>query len=89
MHAIAKYDPWFLERIAEIIEAEEEVCRKGLLRDAAGMRKLKSMGFSDKRLAWLALKSANLHGGMDRGIARAIWADPRRGGGDDRRRDRG
>lgn len=70
VHAIAKYDPWFLERIAEIIAAEEEVCRGGLPQDAAGMRRLKSMGFSDKRLAWLALKSANLHGGMDRGIAR-------------------
>jgi len=71
VHAIAKYDPWFLERIAEIVAAEEEVCRLGLPQDAAGMRRLKAMGFSDKRLAWLALKSANLHGGMDRGIARA------------------
>ncbi|WCM28330.1 carbamoyl-phosphate synthase large subunit [Sphingomonas sp. QA11] len=71
VHGIAKYDPWFLERIAEIIEAEEEVCRGGLPQDAAGMRRLKSMGFSDKRLAWLALKSANLHGGMDRSIARS------------------
>jgi len=70
IHAITFYDPWFLERIAEIIAAEEEVCRGGLPRDAAGMRRLKSMGFSDKRLAYLALKSANLHGGMDRGIAR-------------------
>ncbi|MEG3150511.1 carbamoyl-phosphate synthase large subunit [Sphingomonas sp. ZT3P38] len=70
IHAITFYDPWFLERIAEIIEAEEEVCRGGLPRDAAGMRRLKAMGFSDKRLAWLALKSANLHGGMDRSIAR-------------------
>ncbi|GAA0335757.1 carbamoyl-phosphate synthase large subunit [Sphingomonas oligophenolica] len=70
IHAITFYDPWFLERIAEIISAEEEVCRGGLPRDAAGMRRLKSMGFSDKRLAYLALKSANLHGGMDRGIAR-------------------
>ncbi|WEK00715.1 MAG: carbamoyl-phosphate synthase large subunit [Candidatus Sphingomonas phytovorans] len=71
VHGIAKYDPWFLERIAEIIEAEEEVCRGGLPQDSAGMRRLKSMGFSDKRLAWLALKSANLHGGMDRSIARS------------------
>ena len=70
VHAIAKYDPWFLERIAEIIEAEEEVCRGGLPQDAAGLRRLKSMGFSDKRLAYLALQSANLRDGMDRGIAR-------------------
>ncbi|MES2055759.1 MAG: carbamoyl-phosphate synthase large subunit, partial [Pseudomonadota bacterium] len=70
IHAIAKYDPWFLERIAEIIAAEEQVCSNGLPRDAAGLRKLKSMGFSDKRLAYLALKSANLRGGSERGIAR-------------------
>ncbi|MEG3175703.1 carbamoyl-phosphate synthase large subunit [Sphingomonas sp. RB3P16] len=67
VHALAKYDPWFLERIAEIVAAENEVCTDGLPRDAAGMRRLKSMGFSDKRLAYLALKSANLR---ERGTAR-------------------
>ncbi len=41
----------------------------GLPRDADGMRRLKAMGFSDKRLAWLALKSANLRGN-ERGVAR-------------------
>ena len=69
VHAIAKYDPWFLERMAEIVAAETEVCTNGLPQDAAGMRKLKAMGFSDKRLAWLALQSANLRG-MERGIQR-------------------
>jgi len=69
VHAIAKYDPWFLERIAEIVRAEEGVCHDGLPRDAGGMRKLKAMGFSDKRLAYLALKSANLRGNAS-GIAR-------------------
>jgi carbamoyl-phosphate synthase large subunit len=69
VHAIAKYDPWFLERIAEIVAAEAEVMKNGLPIDAAGMRRLKSMGFSDRRLAWLALQSANLRG-MSRGIAR-------------------
>ncbi len=69
VHAIAKYDPWFLERIAEIIAAEAEVMKDGLPIDATGMRRLKSMGFSDKRLAWLALQSANLRG-MNGGIAR-------------------
>ncbi|WP_433910213.1 carbamoyl-phosphate synthase large subunit [Sphingomonas yabuuchiae] len=69
VHAIAKYDPWFLERIAEIVAAEAEVMENGLPQDAPGMRRLKAMGFSDKRLAYLALQSANLRG-MDRGIAR-------------------
>ncbi|WP_066794880.1 carbamoyl-phosphate synthase large subunit [Sphingomonas soli] len=65
VQALASYDPWFLERIKEIIDAEEQVCQNGLPQDAAGMRKLKSMGFSDKRLAYLALKSANLREGAD------------------------
>ena len=69
VHAIAKYDPWFLAQIAEIVAAEREVTANGLPIDAAGMRRLKAMGFSDKRLAWLALQSANLRG-MSRGIAR-------------------
>jgi carbamoyl-phosphate synthase large subunit len=60
VHAIAKYDPWFLNRIAEIIAAEREVIEQGLPRDAAGMRRLKAMGFSDKRLAYLAVKSVGL-----------------------------
>ncbi len=63
--AIAQYDPWFMERLAEIIAAEAEVMEKGLPQDAAGMRRLKAMGFSDKRLAFLALKSANLREGTD------------------------
>ncbi|MDT9597620.1 carbamoyl-phosphate synthase large subunit [Sphingosinicella rhizophila] len=62
IHAISKYDPWFLERLKEIVEAEEEICANGLPNDAAGMRQVKAMGFSDRRLAELALKSANIRG---------------------------
>jgi carbamoyl-phosphate synthase large subunit len=63
IHAITKYDPWFLERISEIVVAEEGICRDGLPGDAAGLRALKAMGFSDRRLAELNLKSANVAGG--------------------------
>jgi len=70
IHAIAKYDRWFLERIREIVEAENQVLANGLPRDAAGMRRLKAMGFSDRRLAWLALQSANLPAGMEQAQAR-------------------
>ncbi|AUW59132.1 carbamoyl phosphate synthase large subunit [Sphingobium sp. SCG-1] len=69
IHGIAKYDPWFLERIKEIIDAEQGVLDNGLPQDADAMRQLKAMGFSDKRLAWLALKSANLRPGMSRAVA--------------------
>ncbi len=71
IHAVTFYDMWFLDRIAEIVAAENEVRSDGLPRDAAGMRRLKSMGFSDKRLAWLALESANLRPGTKRATARA------------------
>ena len=63
IHAITKYDPWFLERIAEIVGAEEEICRDGLPNHAEGLRRLKAMGFSDRRLAELNIKSANVAGG--------------------------
>jgi carbamoyl-phosphate synthase large subunit len=62
IHAIARYDPWFLERLKEIVDEEEVICRTGLPRDAAGMRRLKAMGFSDRRMAELALKSAHIRG---------------------------
>jgi carbamoyl-phosphate synthase large subunit len=60
VHAITKYDPWFLDRLKEIVDAEEEVCANGLPRDAEGLLRLKAMGFSDKRLAQLAVRAANL-----------------------------
>ncbi|OWQ95333.1 carbamoyl-phosphate synthase large subunit [Sphingopyxis witflariensis] len=70
INRIAGYDMWFLERIEEIVAAENEVMENGLPRDAAGLRKLKSMGFSDKRLAYLALQSANLRPGSRQATAR-------------------
>lgn len=69
INRIAGYDMWFLERIAEIVEAENEVMANGLPRDTEGMRRLKAMGFSDKRLAYLALQSANLRPGTRRATA--------------------
>ncbi|MDK2762345.1 MAG: carbamoyl-phosphate synthase large subunit, partial [Sphingopyxis sp.] len=70
INRVAGYDMWFLERIAEIVAAEQDVCANGLPRDAEGLRKLKAMGFSDKRLAYLALQSANLRPGSKRATAR-------------------
>jgi carbamoyl-phosphate synthase large subunit len=64
IHAITKFDPWFLERLEEIVEAERVVERDGLPQDAQAMRALKAMGFSDKRLAELAVRSAHLRGGV-------------------------
>jgi carbamoyl-phosphate synthase large subunit len=69
IQALAGFDPWFLERLAEIVAAEEQLREEGLPRDAAGMRRLKAMGFSDARLAQLALRSANVEREMSEAAA--------------------
>ncbi len=56
IHAACNYDPWFLEEVRAIVAAEERVAASGLPEDAAGLLRLKGMGFSDARLAELAGK---------------------------------
>jgi len=53
IQAVTKFDPWFLARIREIIDAEERVRSSGLPTDEDGLRALKMMGFTDARLAKL------------------------------------
>jgi len=62
--AVTFYDPWFLRQIEGIIAAERQVQKDGLPRDAAGLRRLKAMGFSDRRLATLAVRSVGVAGGL-------------------------
>ena len=54
---ITRFDPWFLARIREIIEAETIVKANGLPEDELGIRRLKMMGFTDGRLAILTGRS--------------------------------
>jgi len=70
IHQIAGFDPWFLERLEEIVRAEEQVRAQGLPQDADGFRALKAMGFSDARLAELALRSAHAPRDMSEKSAR-------------------
>lgn len=58
VHQMCKIDPWFLEQIAGIIAMEERVREHSLPKDATNLRMLKSMGFSDARLASLTGKTA-------------------------------
>jgi len=53
IHNVTAFDPWFLDRIREIVEAEETIRANGLPNDAGGMRHVKMMGFTDARLAKL------------------------------------
>jgi carbamoyl-phosphate synthase large subunit len=54
IQAACHYEAWFIERVGEIVAAEERVRRDGLPEDATGLLRLKQMGFSDARLARLA-----------------------------------
>ncbi|WP_120632047.1 carbamoyl-phosphate synthase large subunit [Ruegeria sp. EL01] len=47
---VTKFDPWFLARIREIIEAERDVIKTGLPMTEDGIRRLKMLGFTDARL---------------------------------------
>lgn len=53
IYAITKYDRWYLERIKHIVDTENNVKEHGLPISGDGWMKLKSMGFSDARLAKL------------------------------------
>jgi len=53
IHAGCKVDPWFLDRLREIIDMEARVKAHGLPKDAANFRALKALGFSDQRLGSL------------------------------------
>ena len=48
-----KFDPWFLERVREIVDAEAGIRANGLPTIEEGMRSLKMLGFTDARLAIL------------------------------------
>ena len=54
VHQLTKIDPWFLDQIKQIVDIEMELDDTQLATiDAARMRSLKRMGFSDRRLAFL------------------------------------
>ncbi len=52
VHRYTKIDPWFLYQIKEIVEEEKRIKSVSFVQvDAAYLRKLKEMGFSDRYLA--------------------------------------
>ncbi|MCB8838625.1 carbamoyl-phosphate synthase large subunit [Aurantimonas sp. VKM B-3413] len=55
-HAGCKIDPWFIAQLKAIVDTEKRIVEHGLPEDAENLRLLKSMGFSDARLASLTRK---------------------------------
>ncbi len=66
IRASCRYDPWFLEQIAGIVEAEQAVIRDGLPSETRDWLRLKQMGFCDARLAELTGASENAVAGQRR-----------------------
>ena len=50
---LTEFDPWFLDRIREIVDTEDRVRKDGLPTNADELRDLKMLGFTDARLAKL------------------------------------
>ncbi|MDA9209942.1 carbamoyl-phosphate synthase large subunit, partial [bacterium] len=51
--ALSKIDPWFLEQIKEIVDNETMIKNKGLPKEFNDFNRIKSIGFSDKKLSEL------------------------------------
>ncbi|MEO0799140.1 MAG: carbamoyl-phosphate synthase large subunit, partial [Pseudomonadota bacterium] len=65
VHAFSKYDPWFIARLQEVVDAEARVIAHGLPEDADNLRALKALGFSDAALADLASRPDQGFGAKD------------------------
>ncbi|HEY5208345.1 MAG TPA: carbamoyl-phosphate synthase large subunit, partial [Stellaceae bacterium] len=72
IHAACHFEPWFLDRIREIVETEEAVRRDGLPSDPTALLRLKQMGFSDSRLG----KLTGLDAAAVRGRRRQLGISP-------------
>jgi len=57
IRAACHFDPWFLERIHEIVREEDRLRADGLPTSASALVRVKAMGFSDERLSALTGKT--------------------------------
>ena len=53
IHKLSGIDPWFIEQIKEIIDTEKDIKSKGIPKNFIEFNRVKSIGFSDKKLAQL------------------------------------
>ena len=54
IYKLSKIDPWFLEQIKEIVDTENNILKKGLPKNFNEFNRIKSIGFSDKKLSQLS-----------------------------------
>tara|TARA_B100002052_G_C15878085_1_gene597914 strand:+ start:7 stop:2103 length:2097 start_codon:yes stop_codon:yes gene_type:complete len=51
VYKLSKVDPWFLNQIKELVDEENYIRKKGLPRTFEEFNRIKSIGFSDKKLS--------------------------------------
>ena len=56
IYSRSRIDKWFLEQIKEIVDLEKQIVKKGLPKNFNELNYIKSIGFSDKKLAELTNK---------------------------------
>ena len=66
VYELTAIDPWFLEQLRELIDAEREYADLDTV-DAYALRRMKRMGFSDRQLA-------TLRGETERAVRERRWA---------------
>src|SRR4029453_2149972 len=66
VYELTAIDPWFLSQLQELLEAERTYARLDAV-DAAAMRRMKQLGFSDRQLA-------DLRGSMEHEVRAQRWA---------------
>jgi len=53
IYSLSKVDPWFLNQIKELVDEEYKIKKKGLPKNFNEFNRIKSIGFSDKKLSKL------------------------------------
>ncbi len=53
IQSLSKVDPWFLNQIKELVDEEKQLVLKGLPKKFEEFNKIKSIGFSDKKISQL------------------------------------
>ncbi len=57
IYKITQIDPWFLEQISDLVIEEKKLKRKGIPKTFEELSQIKSIGFSDEKIAELTKKS--------------------------------
>jgi carbamoyl-phosphate synthase large subunit len=53
IYKLSKVDPWFLNQIKDLVDEEKNIIRKGIPKTYDEFNRIKSIGFSDKKLSKL------------------------------------